>query len=93
VFGGEQDARAKGKRLGRPQKHIPQKHIDVAQIVSLRAAWVSWRAIFRKIGVSVGTVFAVAQEDHEPETVSTSVAGTDVRVACLPEVISGCQLA
>jgi len=50
-------------------------------------------AISRKIGVSVGTVFAVAQEDHEPETVSTSVAGTDVRVACLREVISSCQLA
>jgi len=49
-------ARAKGKRLGRPKKSV-----DTAQITSLRAAGASWRTISRKMGVSVGTVFAAAQ--------------------------------
>lgn len=56
VRAGLRHARAKGKRLGRPKKSV-----DADQITSLRAAGASWRTIARKMGVSVGTVFAAAQ--------------------------------
>ena len=56
VRAGLRHARAKGKRLGRPKKSI-----DVAQIKSMRAAGASWRVIARKLGVSVGSVFAAAK--------------------------------
>ena len=52
VRAGLRHARAKGKRLGRPRKSV-----DAAHVRSLRAAGESWRAIARKMGVSVGTVF------------------------------------
>ena len=55
VRAGLRHARAKGKKLGRPKKHV-----DVAQIASLRACGDSWRTISRKMGISVGTVFAAA---------------------------------
>jgi DNA invertase Pin-like site-specific DNA recombinase len=56
VRAGLRHARAKGKRLGRPRKSI-----DVVQITSMRSAGASWRAIARKLGVSVGSVFAAAK--------------------------------
>src|SRR5216684_1051118 len=57
VRAGLRHAKAKGKRLGRPKKSV-----DAGQILSLRAAGASWRTISRKMGVSVGTVFAVAHK-------------------------------
>ena len=60
VRAGLRHARAKGKRLGRPKKFV-----DAAQIRALRGAGVSWRIISRKLGVSVGTVFAAAQERQD----------------------------
>jgi DNA invertase Pin-like site-specific DNA recombinase len=60
VRAGLRHARAKGKRLGRPKKYV-----DAAQIASLRAAGDSWRMIARKMEVSVGTVFATAQQQEE----------------------------
>ena len=56
VRAGLRHARAKGKQLGRPKKSI-----DVALIKSMRASGASWRAIARKSGVSVGSVFAAAK--------------------------------
>lgn len=56
VCAGLRHARAKGKRLGRPRKPI-----DADQIKAMRAAGLSWRAIARRFGLSVGTVFAAAQ--------------------------------
>jgi DNA invertase Pin-like site-specific DNA recombinase len=56
VRAGLRHARAKGKRLGRPRKPI-----DADQIKAMRAAGASWRAIARRFGLSVGTVFAAAQ--------------------------------
>jgi DNA invertase Pin-like site-specific DNA recombinase len=58
VRAGLRHARAKGKRLGRPKKSV-----DAAQIKSMHAAGASWRVIARKLGVSVGTVFAAARGD------------------------------
>ena len=50
------NARAKGKRLGRPSKGI-----DAAAIAELSSQGASWRAIAEKLGVSVGTPYRVAQ--------------------------------
>ncbi len=49
-------ARARGKRIGRPRKVV-----DAAKITRLRASGVSWRTIARRLGVSVGTAYNVAQ--------------------------------
>jgi DNA invertase Pin-like site-specific DNA recombinase len=57
VRAGLRHARAKGKRLGRPKKYV-----DEAQIASHRTAGHSWRTIARKMGVSVGTVYAAAHQ-------------------------------
>ena len=61
VRAGLRHARAKGKRLGRPQKSV-----DKAAIAALRATGHSWRAISRRMGVSVGTVFSAAQLSRQP---------------------------
>src|SRR5712691_4161613 len=53
VQAGLRQARAKGKRLGRPRKSV-----DAAQVASLRIAGGSWRAIARAMGVSVFASFA-----------------------------------
>jgi DNA invertase Pin-like site-specific DNA recombinase len=67
VRAGLRHARAKGKRLGRPRKSV-----DAAQVRALRAAGVSWRTVARKMGVSVGTVFAAHALSHAKD-----VSGTD----------------
>lgn len=51
VKAGLRHARAKGKRLGRPQVIV-----NVSRIASLRASGLSWRAIARELGVGEGTV-------------------------------------
>ena len=56
VKAGLSRARASGKRLGRPS--VPP--ITVKKIQTLRASGLSYRAIARKTGVSVGKVHAVA---------------------------------
>jgi DNA invertase Pin-like site-specific DNA recombinase len=66
VRAGLRHARAKGKRLGRPKKSI-----DAEQVKSMRAVGASWRTISRKMGVSVGTVFASARGGHEPDPLPT----------------------
>jgi DNA invertase Pin-like site-specific DNA recombinase len=60
VRAGLRHARLKGKRLGRPRKPI-----DTDQIKAMRATGVSWRAIARRFGLSVGTVFAAAQNRQD----------------------------
>jgi DNA invertase Pin-like site-specific DNA recombinase len=57
IRGGLRHAVAKGKRLGRPRKFV-----DAAEIISMRASGASWRTISRKMGVSVGKVFAAARD-------------------------------
>lgn len=59
VRSGLRNARAKGKRLGRPTKPV-----DVAQISSLRASGHSWRTIAGMMKLSVGTVYAAARSQH-----------------------------
>jgi len=56
VKAGLRNARAKGKRLGRPSKNI-----DATTVAALRSQGASWRAISEKLGVGVGTLYRVAQ--------------------------------
>jgi DNA invertase Pin-like site-specific DNA recombinase len=50
VRAGLRNARAKGKRLGRPRKVL-----DASRIASLRAVGRSWRTIARQLGCSART--------------------------------------
>lgn len=59
VRAGLRNARAKGKRLGRPTKSV-----DVDRINSLRASGRSWRSIAAEMKLSVGTVYAAARSQH-----------------------------
>lgn len=59
VRGGLRNARARGKRLGRPRKTV-----DVAQINSLRASGHSWRSIAGVMKLSVGTVYTAARSQQ-----------------------------
>jgi DNA invertase Pin-like site-specific DNA recombinase len=56
VKAGLRNARAKGKRLGRPPIFVSQNRID-----ALRDSGKSWRAIAKEVGVGVGTVHRIAQ--------------------------------
>jgi len=57
VRAGLRNARAKGKRLGRPTKHV-----DTAQVAALRAQGASWRRrIGAQLGVSPATAYAAAK--------------------------------
>lgn len=57
VRAGLRNARAKGKRLGRPRVTV-----DASRIASLRATGMGWKKIAGELGVGVGTVLRVAQE-------------------------------
>ena len=52
VRAGLRNARAKGKRLGRPRIAV-----DAAKVARLRASGFSWPKIARELGVSVGTAY------------------------------------
>jgi len=57
VRAGLRHARAKGKRLGRPTKHV-----DPAKVAALRAQGVSWRKVGLRLGVSPATAYAASKE-------------------------------
>lgn len=63
VKAGLRNAKAKGKRLGRPKVIL-----DIARINRLRASGLGWKKISRELGVGVSTVLRVAQEagQHGP---------------------------
>ena len=69
VRAGLRNARAKGKRLGRPRL-FP----DIAQITRLRASGLSWPKIARELGVSVGTVYEAARRLSKIPSSSASVS-------------------
>ncbi len=54
VKAGLRNARAKGKRLGRPSKRV-----DAATVARLRSQGVAWRVIAKQLGVGVGTLYRV----------------------------------
>jgi DNA invertase Pin-like site-specific DNA recombinase len=55
VKSGLRNARAKGKRLGRPSKAL-----DVARVTMLRGQGASWRAISTQLGIGVATLHRAA---------------------------------
>jgi DNA invertase Pin-like site-specific DNA recombinase len=55
VRAGLRNARAKGKRLGRPRVSV-----DAVRIATLRASGLSWPKIAAELGVSVGTAYEAA---------------------------------
>lgn len=60
VKAGLRNARAKGKRLGRPRLMV-----DRARIAHFRAQGFGWKRIAREMGVGVSTVLRVAQEGSQ----------------------------
>ena len=54
VKAGLKNARAKGKRLGRPRRVL-----DSSRVADLRAAGASWRSIARELGVGLATLYRV----------------------------------
>jgi len=57
VRSGLRNARAKGRRIGRPRKNV-----DPGRIEALRAQGLSWRAIGRRLGVGLGTLYRALPE-------------------------------
>jgi DNA invertase Pin-like site-specific DNA recombinase len=60
VRAGLRNARAKGRRLGRPRKAV-----DASQVASLRAQGASWRAVGAKLGVAPATAYMAAHRRLE----------------------------
>jgi DNA invertase Pin-like site-specific DNA recombinase len=53
VKAGLRNARAKGRKLGRPRVAV-----DASQIARLRSQGASWRSISKQLGISIGTAHA-----------------------------------
>jgi DNA invertase Pin-like site-specific DNA recombinase len=68
VKAGLRNARAKGKRLGRPRKIV-----DRARIATLRASGLSWAKIAARLEVGEGTVYRAAQESAKNPPVQASL--------------------
>jgi len=56
VKAGLRNAKAKGRRLGRPRADV-----DEGEVLALRKSGASWRDIAKKLGVGLGTVHRIAQ--------------------------------
>lgn len=67
VRAGLRNARAKGKRLGRPRIVV-----DAARIASLRASGASWRTVAREVGINTATARrAIRGRDKNPSESGT----------------------
>src|ERR1700732_2989317 len=60
VKAGLRNARAKGKRIGRPRVYV-----DCRQVRLLRAQGVSWRTIAKQLRVGTPTLFRALERSHE----------------------------
>jgi len=56
VKAGLRNARAKGKRLGRPRRVV-----DSSRVSNLRAGCSSWRAVSRELGVGLATLYRATE--------------------------------
>jgi DNA invertase Pin-like site-specific DNA recombinase len=52
VRAGLRNAKAKGKRIGRPRQKV-----DSSKVAALRAEGLSWRSISERLGLGLGTVY------------------------------------
>ena len=57
VKAGLRNARARGRRLGRPKRVV-----DERRIAELRARGAGWKKISREMGIGVGTLYRIAKE-------------------------------
>ena len=73
VKAGLRNAKAKGKRLGRPCADV-----DKAEVEALRASGASWRAVAEKLGVGVGTVHRIGQRRSKNVCADFSNGGPEV---------------
>jgi DNA invertase Pin-like site-specific DNA recombinase len=69
VKAGLRNAKAKGKRLGRPRVVM-----DPARITALRSEGLSWAKIAARLGVGEGTVFRAARESAKIVLAASSVS-------------------
>ncbi len=69
VRAGLRNARAKGKRLGRPRAIV-----DAAEIAGLRASGASWRAVARELRVGEGTARRACAKNPFPAGLVTACA-------------------
>jgi DNA invertase Pin-like site-specific DNA recombinase len=76
VKAGLRNARAKGKKLGRPRVTV-----DESRVKALRDSGASWRAIARQMDLTLGTVRRATQRSGEPSSQATSPAGSEVLYA------------
>jgi DNA invertase Pin-like site-specific DNA recombinase len=68
VKAGLRNARAKGKRLGRPRKTV-----DATRIGLLRAQGLSWAAIAEQLGIGEGTAYRAAHSSSKNPKKSAAV--------------------
>jgi len=68
VKAGLRNARAKGKRLGRPRKFV-----DASRIASLRAQGLSWAAVGERMGIGEGTAYRAARSSAKNHLYSKSL--------------------
>jgi DNA invertase Pin-like site-specific DNA recombinase len=75
VKAGLRNARAKGKKLGRPRTPV-----DDSKVKELRDSGTSWRAIARQLGLTLGTVRRASQRSGElgSRGISQSASGVQV---------------
>lgn len=73
VRAGLRNARAKGKRLGRPRATV-----DRARITALRAQGLSWAKIGERLGVSEGTVRSVALASAKNLLLRASASASEI---------------
>lgn len=69
VRAGLRNARAKGRRLGRPRSRL-----DATKIASLRSQGASWRAVGAELGVSAATAHTAARRRLEIPTDAEAVS-------------------
>jgi DNA invertase Pin-like site-specific DNA recombinase len=73
VKAGLRNAKAKGKKLGRPRAEV-----DPARVKALRASGASWRVIAEKLGVGLGTAHRIAQQ--RSKTICADFSNTEPEV-------------
>ena len=74
VKAGLRNAKAKGKRLGRPRVVV-----DEIAILAMRDSGASWRAVSGKLGIGLGTAHRIAQRRSKNPCGSSSRAEVDSR--------------
>jgi DNA invertase Pin-like site-specific DNA recombinase len=76
VKAGLRNARAKGKKLGRPRVKV-----DESRVKAFRDSGASWRSISRQMELSLSTVRRASQRSEESSSQATSQVGPEVLYA------------